>query len=371
MGMIRRPQPNSRVDALCKSLYELALQKGPKAKLPTARELCLLFDVSRSTLNDALNVLEMRDVVFRRQSSGIYVSPKIYRKTIYILLYSRLFLADRTSPFWGMLWALLAQEAEKRSTDLNEYYNFHMILQPAEHELALPEDVYKQVLAGKVDAILSMGSHVPAQHWLEEQHVPTIVFAGWGDWIVAVDTNESFRLAISSLARLGCRSIGFWGGVDLYSECGDAETHLFRDALLAHNLPFDPDLVKYGISFEERAQRPEGMIYQDQGFRLAMEVFGKPDGPRPDGLFIGNDMMTAGALVAFQSLGIRVGQDVQVATHANAGSPTLYGYSQKLIQIEVDPAAIVQEMFAILDLLLAGETPSQERSLLLPELREY
>ena len=45
---------------------------------------------------------------------------------------------------------------------------------------------------------------------------------------------------------------------------------------------------------------------------------------------------------------------IAVATHANAGSPTLLGWEDKLIRLEFDPAAIVGGLFSCLDALIAG-----------------
>jgi hypothetical protein len=52
--------------------------------------------------------------------------------------------------------------------------------------------------------------------------------------------------------------------------------------------------------------------------------------------------MTTGALAAFRELGPRVGEDVRVATHVNAGSVLLYGYESRLARVEVDPAEVVR-----------------------------
>ena len=63
-------------------------------------------------------------------------------------------------------------------------------------------------------------------------------------------------------------------------------------------------------------------------------------------------MMMDGVLIAFQQLGIEVGRDVKIATVVNAGSPTLFGRTDNMIVIEIDPAKLVQTMFSELDAIM-------------------
>ncbi|MCQ2081910.1 MAG: GntR family transcriptional regulator [Lachnospiraceae bacterium] len=45
-------------------------------KLPTERDMCAKYDVSRSTIREALSVLEKDQIITKRQGSGIFVLPK-------------------------------------------------------------------------------------------------------------------------------------------------------------------------------------------------------------------------------------------------------------------------------------------------------
>jgi DNA-binding LacI/PurR family transcriptional regulator len=74
-------------------------------------------------------------------------------------------------------------------------------------------------------------------------------------------------------------------------------------------------------------------------------------------------------LTALQRLGLRLGDDIKIATHANRGSPALLGWENELTMIEVDPEEIVHRMFDILERLMKGDAPVQTVYEVTPRLR--
>ena len=101
-----------------------------------------------------------------------------------------------------------------------------------------------------------------------------------------------------------------------------------------------------------------------------MEVFGAHTDRAdwPDGIISSDDMLTQGALTALQRLGIAVSTDLPMITHANAGSPTLIGWTDRLARAEFDPAQLVAAMFDTIERLLRGETVPREPVLIAPRL---
>ncbi len=374
--MVRQIRPDAKIPVLCERLRELALQKGPQTKLPTSQELCRMFETTHTTLGNALDILEEQHVLYRKQGSGIYVSPKLYRKSIGIMCYSY-FMTAQTSPFWGMFWGLFAREAQRRLEIHNEAYSFHMPLLSPQAELALSEDLLEMIQAKKVHGLLAVGLLSPTYDWLVERGIPNVTFAGKGDVMVCEDTVGRDRLAFRCLAEQGCRHIGYWYArvafhdqdVVMVPELDYPEAPLIEPLLAEVNLELNPDLVK---SWKVPAFSPtshEFLTYQEQGYRLAMEVFGSSSTARPDGLLIGDDMLTAGAVQALHELGVRVGEDVKIVSHANRGSPALFGLSKYISMVEFDPAEIVQTMFGALEHILSGESPSQSVITVRPILR--
>ena len=119
------------------------------------------------------------------------------------------------------------------------------------------------------------------------------------------------------------------------------------------------------------ASRQDGDTDQEQGFALSHKVFG-PASPeeQPNGIVLSNDLLAHGALTALVKLGVRPGRDVQIATHANVGSPVLLGHEDILL-IENDPEELAAAMFNLLEGLMSGDlSPSQGVAIsLAPRLR--
>lgn len=353
----------TRVALLSEQIRELALLLEPGEKLPTVRELCERYQSSPITISDALDYLEAQHVLYRRQGSGIYVSPNIHRKCFCILFDSDLLLNAVTSPFWGILWALIAQEAQVRSAQRNEYFSFHLLIRREQEAMALSEEVIALVEEERVHGMLAIGLNTATICWLQDRHIPCIAFAGPGQYPVWMDYQTMARQAVGLLVERGCRRLAFWGKStwreDRYVQPIDHETAGWKQALEAYGMPFDPTLVRDNNLTPLREQSVQPIHDQDQGYRIAREVFGSGQAKRPDGIFICDDMLTDGAMTAFAELGVQIGQQVHIVSHANTGSPMLYPHRQHLLCLEFDPADLVKALFSSLDALLAGEL-SQE-----------
>lgn len=358
---------------LSDQLRELALQKGPGAKLPTVSELCDLYNTSRATLHDALRHLEQSHVIYRQHSKGIFVSPKLYRKTICILFDSSLLGGLSSSPFWGSLCSLIAQEMQKRMEAKNEYYTFHFVVRSSQGQVLIPEEVREQMQQKRIHTFLTIGLSVP--EWLgpDKQEwgvAPCISYAGYSRWMVYEDYHGLIKLGVPALVKQGCRRIGLW--VPQWGLEGNAlwdYQDVFFQRLAEHQLEADPRLVR-GVPADEHFMRDgRKLSYQEQGYYTVLDIFGDtadPALPRPDGVLIMDDMMTFGALAALRRLNPVPYQEVKIATHANVGSLLFLDAPKDLTIIEFDPADIVQEMFSLLDRLLAGEEPATEPVKIVP-----
>lgn len=358
--MQRRPlKPDTRAQALYTQLRALAYEKGPEARLPTVREILRLYGTSQATINDALAELEAHHIVYRRQGSGIFVSPTIHHKHFSIVLDASFFELPNASPFWHILWGQIIKQAQLRSVARNSSFDVHMAL-PGQHQPSGRLPTLEPLLHAKhVTAILHIGLQNPTLDWLRQQGVPAIGFAS-DHQTVETDSDQQIRLSVESLVARGCRTIGFWSVVSQYRllPSNRPSSAMFIQSLQAHGLPVDEHQIKTNAHLlhpvgESYTQEQE--THQQQGYRTAYEVFGDPAHPRPDGIVINDDMMTSGALSALHRLGVRPGLDVQIASHANVGSPILFGYHDQLLLVEVDPVEIVAALFELLDHALSGQ----------------
>ncbi|GCE12886.1 substrate-binding domain-containing protein [Tengunoibacter tsumagoiensis] len=359
MRVPRLVRSDSKIEHLCTRLREIASAQGPNTRLPTVDELCLLLSTSRVTLTEVLKQLESQQVLYRQHSKGIFVSPYIHRKNIGIVLNSTLFMARGASPFWGMLWGLFAQEARKREMQGNLLHSFYGAFQ-GETQIELPEECQQMILAQRFQGVLTIGLSVQENEWILDQGVPCVAFAGGCPWVVALDQLQFVRMAIRSMAQQNCRSLEFW----LHSSYGENDPDLVEqlDGIQANQgLIFDSVQLRIGH------ERP---TLQEQGYQMAMEVFGQTKKPHPDGIILLDDMMTDGVLAAFQVLGIHTGQDVTIVTHSNLNSMLLFTALPGITVLEFDPTETVQAMFTLLDTLMMGQTPALSPVRISPRFRE-
>ena len=360
----RSRRPALQVQRTVTALRKMAMEHGPGAKLPTADSLCLQLHVSRTTLNEVLNILELQNVLYRRQGSGIFVSPHLHRKSICILLSSYLFLSSNTSPFWGMLWGYFAEEAQRRSHYKDEYCSFHQVISLTPEERTLPEDVARMIATGQIHGVLAVGTSVNINDWIVSQRVPCVVYAGYTNsgCIVTWPIESQVHRAISQLVAQGCRRIGLWTGVQLdennqpVSSMHPDILNCFTDILASFDCAYEPQFARSWYPLTPRESTPIPTM-QDQGYQIAMDVFQQKTENRPDGVFILDETLAVGALTALHRLGIRIGKDIHIVSHATRGSQTLYSFRDEIQVVELDPVQLVRTMFDVLDQLMANQTP--------------
>ncbi len=116
---------------------------------------------------------------------------------------------------------------------------------------------------------------------------------------VMVDNVGGAKTAVQHLIELGHRRIGMIvGRLDISTA---VERHQgYREALLAAGIPYREELVLPGNHREE------------DGRRAALALLSLPKEERPTALFVGNNEMTVGAVLAVRELGIRIPEELSI-----------------------------------------------------------
>lgn len=357
---------NAKIEEIRERLRALALEKGPGSRLPTIRELCEQLNTSSATLTAALDLLESEQILSRKERQGIFVTDTIHQRSIHIVFNLFPLANMASSPFWSLLWGHLAQEAEQRSSTKNEHYSFHFLWRPMPHQL--PEDYIALLNSPAVDGCLIIGFNAHSFDHRSLLQVPHIVYAGGGDWMAKSDWQTSGRLAAEVLIRQGCKRIAFWSAEEVTLQLDEQyEIYYFQQALNNAKVPVYAGLYRSATMPPASGRRM--LTNQERGYLLVKETFGMPGIARPDGIYISDDMVTDGALVAFEELGIRIGEDVKIVSLAIVDSPILFGRTQKMTLLELDPADIVRGMFSLLDVFENGEKPHTDTVLIRPRVR--
>lgn len=356
----------TKTQALSTHISALAYKLGPGAKLPTMQQLSAELGISVMTLNRALSELEAQNIIVRRQGSGTYVNQNLGQKAVG-LIYDRALIGASASPFA----ALLLEEAGRRAHDNGEKFSVYLS-EPAPSGLPVHEDLSEDIRERKMSGLLLMSSQMPAISWLIKQKLPlvSLSYSPNTPYRVRIWHAQTAYLGALELAKRGAKRIALWmpAGVGL-GPIGDddsfEELDFFRRAMGESGLKTDLKLV-YNLGNLANPVR-RSVSNQEQGLDAANTVFeGKNP---PDGLVILDDMMTRGALTALAQLGIRPGHDVQIASHTNVGSQTLFGYEKSLVLLDIDPSQVAAAMFEMLETLMSGEIPEQSVVSIAPTVR--
>lgn len=316
-----------------------------------------------------LNELEAQNIIYRQHSKGIFVSPKLHRKTICVLFNSRLLVGGGASPFWGTLLGLIAQETQQRTGQKNEYYRFHMILGEDQQAHTLPEEVIDSIKLSQIHAIISIGVNTRFNEWINERAIPCVTYAAEGKYIIGQVDQDLIAKAVQHLTQQGCQHIDLWWPMEVESFMQPELTAFFVYLLAAHQVSFTNDQVKKAASSVQENGKQKLISLQEQGYELAKSTFADKGATRPDGIIIMNDMMTDGALTALQGMGIQPGRDIKIVTHGNVGSMLFFDHINGLTVFEYDPADMVQAMFKLLDDLLLEKATSEIIVKVFPRLR--
>ena len=355
-----------KLQSLCARVHEMALRLGPGAQLPKTLELRDELGVSMVTLTAVLRELEGRKIIVRRHGVGIFVSPQLHQKTVTLLCEATFLQGAGQSPFWD----LLLDVARRRADSHNELLEVHLVTHDRPAEAPFQRGLTGEIESAQIHGIIGVSLSDDAVKWIEARRMPFVSLFGphFAPTSAGVGINhlEIVRLGVQQLQSQGCGRIAAW--------LSTWQLVFFRSLLSAsqnHNgwagraLAGEPKLAQPQISWWSET---EDLSPPEQGFELARRSFSAPRAQWPDGLVIGDDMMARGVLTALQSLGVEVGRDVKIATHANKNSPTLQQQSG-VTRLEIDPAEIVETTFSLLETLMNGQTPPAAEIVLPPRAR--
>jgi DNA-binding LacI/PurR family transcriptional regulator len=348
---------------ICEQLGTMATRLGPNSRFPRVQDLRAELGVSLKTLDGALREMEQRGVIYRINGVGVFVAPA--QKTIGLV-----YAVGQThgSPFWHTL----IEQMRERAKEGHEQFRFYVTHPMPEQSVPLPQELVEAVKSGQLQGIIFVGDqNEGGVEWLQTQKVPMVTFATpHKQNQVSISYEAVVEKGAYELLSQGCRHIGIW------SPFGNG----FRDSILDGTFKglnsFKNILRENHLSFDEEAiwrlrdvpvEEGQASSYQEQGYQAVHEVYtNQLPQQAPDGLIIINDLMSSGALIGFRELGLRVGEDIKIATHANKNSNVLLGYESQLTLLQFDSTSLARALFARLEMLMNGEKPAESQHLIEP-----
>jgi hypothetical protein len=222
--------------------------------------------------------------------------------------------------------------------------------EPAENFLG--PHLMESIEARKFSGVYSICQSDAVLDAIRAAGLPSVGFACAAKYHIHMAYLEACQLAVGALASLGCRT------VSLYRPSHATSREVFMASLRAHGLvevPLPdaepPPMFQNPTTYHRTVE---------QGYWSAMAAFGPDSDPKqqPEGIVILDDMFSQGYLMALQVLGVRLGRDVQVASHVNAESPTLLAWQEQIVSITFSVLEIASVMHVAMDALVRGMEPT-------------
>lgn len=335
MAPITKP---SKTQLLGEKLFEMCMKAGPSAQLPSFRDLCRSFEVSKTTLDNALSELEQRRMIVRHHGKGIYTSPSVGQRTVGVVLGGDIFSAAY-SPYWR----LLLQAAKEQLIEAGMRFHAYFDLPSGDDATATHQQLEEDLRAKRLDGLLLIARQSEEEvAWMEKWDIPLVVLPSNKAWGVA--SAPFYDKAILELAQRGCKRV-VWMGLG-----SEPTLQPIGDAMGKAGLPSGQDqfwtssLILTWSSREELARR-------------IMDRMWAAASPPVDGLILDDDTMTKAVVDTLERQGLTVGRDVMIATAANKGSPVLQDIASKLILFENDPKLLAHAAMEMLETLMKGKHP--------------
>ena len=279
-----------------------------KPKVVTLRKIADRVGVSVATVSRVLNhdpslsvTEETRRAVIETAEAMDYAPPRQRRMgkpaaTGRITLFHHLRQEQELlDPFYVALRLGIERRCNERNRDYLSIYSSG----------ALPDADALQA----ADGVIVIGHHSAEEvAWLQS-HAKALVFAGFdppGDTLdhVTYDLTSATRKVLDGLDALGYRQIAFAGWyvsplLGLGKEQPEERSQTYIDWMRARGR-FDPELLALGANSV------------DSGHDLTYELLSRPE--RPEVIVLSNDTMAIGAYRAISELGLRIPDDIAVAS---------------------------------------------------------
>ncbi|MGE5327596.1 MAG: LacI family DNA-binding transcriptional regulator [Deltaproteobacteria bacterium] len=199
-----------------------------------------------------------------------------------------LVVPDIANPFFPALIRGAEDAARK--------HGYNLLLSNSDDRIEKEHLSLELLLSKRVDGILLTKTPGPLspslRQMIDDFRVPLVLlmrtYPSLSPYAVITDDYRGAFEAVSQLARIGHKRIAMVGG-PLKVSNGRARWKGFQDALKAHGLEYDPDLLI------------EGDYRIESGYHAGHTLLTR----KPDGVYVANFLMTVGFLKAAEEMGMR------------------------------------------------------------------
>lgn len=278
----------------------------PDDRLPTEMELAERYGVSRITSKRALEELKQLGFVYRIRGSGSFVAaqpnPDSSAKQNIVAI---ILPFDDSNGSFALSVRGIAEVLESRGFYMSVYNG----VRDVKAVESLITKLYRDNISGIIYYPLSERDNFSVINMLHLENYPIVTIDKYFESIpvsyVVSDNEAGGAMAVEYLIEQGHSRIGFVSDLMIESISSLRNRYFgYCRTLKAHRIPFDPDLVKLGVTGNEFSRTYQKEIYQpllqDLIAHGATAVFAVID-------FIASYLMRA----AFE-LGLRVPEDISI-----------------------------------------------------------
>ena len=348
--MLKRSNLSDQIIAILRKEILRAFEPGQR--MPAIRDMADRFNVSKNTLREALSALVHENLVERRPGSGMYVSDRIKGRHVAVLA-ERDISDPHTSYFYRRAPQLVVRFLRAHDVPVRLYAG-HI---PAGDDSPRPltcTEFLKSVEGHQLSGVVAFAPENTFPQWLEPlrtQHVPVVGMSEAYDYGVIFDYRGLVPMGVEYLLRHSRRRIAM---IEHHWTPDRRTVYLeaFQSAMGAVGVDINPNWIRRSLN-----PCSPGAGWED--FR-AIWAEGRE---KPDGLLVCDDNLFPSIAMAILQMGIRVPEDLQVATHFNKGSGMINPFP--VGKLEFDPEACARAMGEML-LKLMHEEPVETRRVILP-----
>ncbi|MDX2066615.1 MAG: GntR family transcriptional regulator [Fimbriimonadaceae bacterium] len=350
---MRNPQrESSGVERVIQKLRRIIDHAAVGDKLPSVRTLMRVSETSQPAVMRALELLEGEGMIERRERSGIFIAPMTGRKRRLILCGPNLFI--NPSPFSELLLDALTQPFRAQEGMATVRF-VNVSLGPVPDDAIvglLADEVWRGIETRAFGSIVVAGVEPRVVRRIEERFGPTVGFGTSAAYTVNMAMLEACQLGVGALVQGGSRRIA------LYNTPYLSIREVFRAALRAYGAveSLTPVALPVVMPPADLLLRPQNLF--ERGLDAAQQLLASAATDRPDAVVSMDDMFTQGLILGLEHAGVAVGRDVRIATYANAGSPVLTQWQDRLVQMQFSPQCIADTIHRAADALHDGAEPT-------------
>ncbi|MCE9613907.1 MAG: substrate-binding domain-containing protein [Lentisphaerae bacterium] len=279
-------------------------------QLPSTQALASEWGANTGAVQQAMALLVKEGRLWRAPRKGTFVRRRVARHMRVVVYYpedalSRPSFGFQTALYQRIKDALLGQELVPEAW---------VDSRPMAGQAVAWGRLAQAADAGHVQAVILPFTDAVHLAWLRKLPLPLAAFTNVTiPGAVTFDEGAFYTLALESLARRACHTVGIVGPVPpsapVQARCRREAARLglrWREAWLRYPAPATPP---------PRRTKDVVAVHQRHGYDAFRAIWKQRE--HPQGLVVTNDVVAMGVMVAMLELGVRAGRDIQVVSHRN------------------------------------------------------